>query len=149
VTNGHGSVCIKGDSAGNLWRFARKVWTPWLPCFFFAEKRVIASAQDLTGRANLLKLRDYRLIIHVDRCGARDFREARHQHDVAGKLPRTNPAPAERDASVTRKVHPVGAPRTLGSSVNEYWVLRNANREFLVTPFRELLQFCLGLIAEA
>src|SRR5690348_10561515 len=35
----------------------------------------------------------------------------------------TNPAPAEREASVTRSVHPVGAPRILGSSVNEYCVL--------------------------
>ncbi len=33
-----------------------------------------------------------------------------------------NPAPAESDASMTRKVHPVGAPKILGSSVKEYCV---------------------------
>src|SRR6476646_5845041 len=35
----------------------------------------------------------------------------------------TKPAPAERDASVILSVHPVGAPRSLGLSENEYWVL--------------------------
>jgi len=32
-------------------------------------------------------------------------------------------APAESDASVILSVHPVGAPRSLGLSENEYWVL--------------------------
>src|SRR6202140_3530463 len=34
-----------------------------------------------------------------------------------------NPAPAERDASVIFSVQPVGAPRSLGLSENEYCVL--------------------------
>jgi hypothetical protein len=59
-----------------------------------------------------------------------------------------NPAPAESDASVTRRVQPVGAPRTLGSSVNEYLSFGDANREFRVTPFRELLQLGFCSIAE-
>src|ERR1051326_7509074 len=35
----------------------------------------------------------------------------------------TNPAPAESEASVTFSVQPVGAPRSLGLSLNEYCVL--------------------------
>jgi len=35
----------------------------------------------------------------------------------------TKPAPAERDASVILSVQPVGAPRSLGLSENEYCVL--------------------------
>src|SRR4051794_15568571 len=35
----------------------------------------------------------------------------------------TKPAPAEREASVILSVHPVGAPRSLGLSENEYCVL--------------------------
>src|SRR5215471_2573468 len=35
----------------------------------------------------------------------------------------TKPAPAESEASVTFKVQPLGAPRSLGLSENEYCVL--------------------------
>ena len=54
------------------------------------------------------------------------------QNDRAGhsrmrvRVPQTgtmNPAPAERVTSLTLRVHPLGAPLTLESSVRDAWVL--------------------------
>src|SRR5579863_964425 len=86
-------------------------------------------------------------IIQVDRGGARYFRKARHQHDVAGNDHDESGSAGQRCVRYAQRPPGWRAEdfRIVGEGVLRF---RDANRQLRVTPLRKLLQLVFGLFTE-